>query len=232
VKYLLSTSLPDKTYDLGILAVALETVGGKKYRRRIAECARRLLSTQLDHGMWGYPTGNGDNSNTQYAVLGLRSAARAGVKVPARTWRRVRDHYLGTRGPDGGWSYTLSHRTVSSASMTAAGVSCLLICLENLKLAEEERVALRAEIDRGFDALGEKMKLDKDSLYALYGMERAGVLGSKALFGGKPWYVPGAKRLLDEQGRDGLWRGQYKEAVDTSFAILFLKKATAPISSR
>ena len=76
------------------------------------------------------------------------------------------------------------------------------------------------------------MKLDKDSLYALYGIERAGVLGQPRLLGGQPWYVPGAKRLIDEQGRDGFWRGQYHEAVDSAFAILFLKKATAPLATR
>jgi len=116
--------------------------------------------------------------------------------------------------------------------MTSAGVTCLLICLENADLTEEERTELLAVIDGGFTTLGEKMKIDKDSLYALYGIERAGVLGRRSLMGDQPWYVPGAKRLIEEQSRDGHWRPGYNEPVQTSFAILFLKKATAPISSR
>ena len=116
--------------------------------------------------------------------------------------------------------------------MTSAGVTCLLICLENAELTDEERANLLEVIDGGFTALGEKMKIDKDSLYALYGIERAGVLGRRSLMGDKPWYVPGAQRLIEEQSRDGHWRPGYNEPVQTAFAILFLKKATAPISSR
>ena len=76
------------------------------------------------------------------------------------------------------------------------------------------------------------MKIDTDALYSLYGIERAGILGGRGLMAGKPWYVPGAMRLVEEQDRDGHWRGGYIEVVQTAFAILFLKKATAPISSR
>jgi HEAT repeat protein len=230
--WLLDQPVPDRTYETALVAMALNAVGGKRYKRRIAECARRLAETQNQQGYWGYPTGNGDHSNSQYAVLGLRAAARAGVKVHSRTWRAIRDHLLGVQGEDGGWSYTPANRTHSSCSMSAAGVSCMLIVLENLEMDEEEAAKVRASIDRGFDALGEKMNLSKDTLYALYGIERAGILGSRALMGGKPWYAPGAKRLVEEQGRDGFWRGNYDVAVQTAFAILFLKKATAPISSR
>ena len=191
------------------------------------------LRSNLIRYFGGYPSGDGDHSNTQYAVLGLRSAARVGIRIPKQVWKRILTHFYDSRNPDGGWDYVpTSASDVSSSSMTSAGVTCLLICLENAELTEEERNHLLAVIDGGFTALGEKMKIDKDSLYALYGIERAGVLGSRALMGDQPWYVPGAKRLIEEQGRDGHWRPGYHEAVDTSFAILFLKKATAPISSR
>jgi hypothetical protein len=237
VKYLLETTLPDRTYDLGCVAMALETVGGRRYRRRIGECAKRLLSTQLPAGLWCYPNqnGEGDNSNTQYAVLGLRHAARAGIRIPPKVWRGVRRHFLSTQSAKGGWTYPGRERSEhDSASMTAAGVCCLLVCLENekIKAGSAEEAELLAAIDRGFDALGEAMKLDKDSLYALYGIERAGVLGRRSVMKGKPWYVPGARRLVDEQGRDGSWRGNYHATVDTAFAILFLKRATAPITGR
>jgi hypothetical protein len=233
VKYLLDEPVPDRTYDLGIEAMALEAVNAKRYKRRIGECARAIVKSMNDEGYWGYPSGNGDHSNTQYAVLGLRSAARAGIKIPQKVWKRIITHFYDTQNSDGGWSYhPSSGGKVSSSSMTSAGVTCLLICLENAKLDEEEKTKLLAVIDRGFTALGEKMKIDKDSLYALYGIERAGVLGSRSLMGDRPWYVPGAKRLLSEQSRDGHWRPGYNEPVQTSFAILFLKKATAPISSR
>jgi hypothetical protein len=216
--------------------MALESIGGKRYRSRVVECAKKLISSQLESGLWGYPLGDptesGDNSNTQYAVLGLRSAARVGMRVPERTWRRVRDHFLKTRCSDRGWAYKPSYGALSSASMTAGGVSSLLICLENMKLDETEEEALRAAIEQGFTALGKLMKIEKDTLYALYGIERAGILGRKQLMDGKPWYAPGASRLIAEQDTEGFWRGVYNEAVDTSFAILFLKKATVPIATK
>ncbi len=42
-----------------------------------------------------------DNSNTQYAVLGLNSAARCGVEVPRSLWRGIAEHYLAMQAPDG-----------------------------------------------------------------------------------------------------------------------------------
>jgi hypothetical protein len=233
LRWLVEEPVPASTYDAGLVAMALETIAGKKFRQKIAEAARLLISWQNTDGYWGYPTGNGDHSNSQYAVLGLRSAARAGIPVPGKAWKAIRDHFFATQNEDGGWNYVpQSRKDTSSSSMTSAGVTCLLICLENMELDEAGRTEILASIDRGFDALGKLMKLDKDSLYALYGIERAGVLGSRSLMGGNPWYVPGAKRLVEEQGRDGFWRGQYHEAVDSAFAILFLKKATAPLSTR
>jgi len=230
--YLLKAPVPDKTYDTAIVAMALEAIDRKRFKRHIHRCGKRLIETQMSNGIWGYPTGNGDYSNTQYAVLGLRAAARAGMKVPQRVWRAVLTALYRTKCKDGGWPYVPSPTAGASSSMTSAGITCLLICLENMKLEPEERERLLTEIDAGCTVLGEKMKLDKDTLYALYGIERAGVLGRRAAFGGKPWYVPGAKRLIEEQGRDGFWRRSYNEAVQTSFAILFLKKFTAPIETR
>jgi len=230
VEYLRKATLPKHTYSVALVAMALEAIGGKRYRGRVRECAKQLIETQLDSGLWNYPGLNqGDNSNAQYALLGLRAAARAGVRVPERTWRRACDHFLKTTCPDGGWSYFPTHRQASSSSMTAGGVSSLLICLENMKLDATQRKELVAAIDRGFDALGKKMKIGKDSLYALYGIERAGILGSRLKMAGKEWYAPGVERLIARQTRAGFWQGAYSDEVNTAFAILFLKKATVPL---
>lgn len=228
--YLQKAPVPETTYDAGLVAMALEALGAKRYRRHITACARRLLETQLDAGLWGYPTGNGDNSNTQYAVLGLRAAARAGVRIRRSTWKKIGEYFLEHRCADGGFSYAVQPAARGSSSMTAAGVSCLLICLENGKFGEEDASAIREVVEEAFQALGAVMKLDKDTLYALYAIERSGVLGQRKVIGGKPWYVPGARRLVDDQGRDGLWRGNYAEVVETAFAILFLKRATVPLA--
>lgn len=44
-----------------------------------------------------------DNSNTQYAVLGLESAARCGIRIPDRAWYGIANHFLAVQvenGPD------------------------------------------------------------------------------------------------------------------------------------
>ncbi len=61
---------------------------------------------------WGYPFGYAmdlepghpdwwDNSNTQYAVLGLNSAARCGIRVPRTIWLGIAEHYLSVQAPSG-----------------------------------------------------------------------------------------------------------------------------------
>lgn len=231
LRWLLEQPVPDQTYDAGIVAMTLETLSGKKHKAKITEAARLLIASQNAAGFWGYPSGNGDHSNSQYAILGLRHAARAGVTIPDRVWKAALDHWLATQNEDGGWSYVpQSRKDTSAASMTAAGISSLLICLENREPEPTERMTVQSAIDRGFTALGTVMKLDKDGLYALYGIERASVLGRRSSLAGKAWYAPGAQRILDEQGADGLWTGQYARPVDAAFAVLFLKKATTPIA--
>ncbi len=231
LRWLLEQPVPDTTYDAGLVAMTLETIGGKRHKLKITEAARLLIASQNEAGFWGYPSGNGDHSNSQYAILGLRHAARAGVSISDRVWKDALEHWLATQNEDGGWSYVpQSKRDTSASSMTAAGVSSLLICLENGTFDAAARTTAEAALDRGFTALGTLMNLGKDGLYALYGIERAAVLGRRASMAGKPWYGPGAQRILDEQGADGLWTGSYARPVDAAFAILFLKKATTPIA--
>src|SRR5688500_6857766 len=65
----------------------------------IQKAADWFLTHQKKDGTWGYPDmawpsqaqyeAYYDHSNTQYALLGLKSAARCGVKVPSRVWRKI-----------------------------------------------------------------------------------------------------------------------------------------------
>lgn len=53
---------------------------------------------------WSYPfaqRGITDHSNTQYAILGLRSAGRLGHPSPADVWIRIAEHFLFTQATDG-----------------------------------------------------------------------------------------------------------------------------------
>ncbi len=62
----------------------------------VEEAARWLVNTMGRAGSWGYPEYNDlglDTSNTQYALLGLKSAARCGVKIEPEVWKKVIKHF-------------------------------------------------------------------------------------------------------------------------------------------
>ena len=71
------------------------------------------------------------------------------------------------------------------------------------------------------DALGD--------LYFLWTLERVGVIYTKDLIGDKDWYEWGFPILMKEQLPDGSWEDRhvlpYGPLIDTSFAILFLKRS-------
>lgn len=98
-----------------------------------------------------------DHSNTQYALLGLKAAARCGVPVQARTWKSALTHFLALQEPDGptvarydatvrngkatraapavadrarGWGYVAND--ASYGSMTAGAVASVVICRSEL----------------------------------------------------------------------------------------------------
>ena len=57
------------------------------------------------------------------------------------------------------------------------------------------------------------------------------MLSGIALIQDRDWYFEGACQLLARQGKKGQWHGQGKGSVtDTCFALLFLKRATAPLT--
>ena len=80
-------------------------------------------------GGWGYNARRirpGDNSNTQYALLGLHAASEAGVAINPQVWELARAYWERCQKKDGSWAYTLES-PASTASMTCAGVSSSII---------------------------------------------------------------------------------------------------------
>src|SRR5262249_49189586 len=60
------------------------------------------------------------------------------------------------------------------------------------------------------------------NLYYLFGMERVCAIGDKKRLADHDWYAEGARRLVREQRDDGSWH----DPDGTSFALLFLRRAT------
>src|SRR4051812_26792955 len=81
-------------------------------------------------GSWTYSSSKhtqpGDNSNTQYALLGLHAAAEVGVPVKPEVWALARSYWERSQKHDGSWAYT-PDSAASTASMTCAGISSLVI---------------------------------------------------------------------------------------------------------
>jgi len=196
----------------------------------------------------------GDFSNTQFAILGLRACRDAGIEVPRETWQAAFDYLARTQRKDGGWGYVYAGEQddASYASLTAAGLASASICLHVLgKPVPSNRVVKKAQawLDANFDP-ARNVGIDRSAIvgpsswetYHLYAIERVGsVLGLKEI-GGRGWYPEGARHLLATQRGDGSWvdgggddgvggRAGYLTTADTCFALLFLAKATPPLTA-
>ena len=133
------------------------------------------------------PGGYWDNSNAQFAILGLHSAASAGIKIPRESWERVEKHFLETQNPDGGWGY---QRGGSGGSMSCAGLF---------------RGGEGLEWLAGQFTVEENPNESGNQFYYLYGLERVGVLAGTEFLGDHEWYPEGAQYLLAQQSGDGSW---------------------------
>jgi hypothetical protein len=194
----------------------------------------------------------GDFSNTQFAILGLRACREAGIELPKETWNTALGYLRRFQRNDGGWGYVVQGQQdgASYASLTCAATCSLAICLSALGTKDVRgdtgvKKAL-GWLDRHLD-VARNVGIDQSEVigpspwqyYHLYSLERAGrVLGLETL-GRQPWYAAGAKWLLAAQHADGHWadgegsggsRPSYFTAADTCFALLFLARATRPIS--
>jgi hypothetical protein len=235
-------------YATGLVIWLLATVDEELYRPEIRELASRLAHGAASSGYWGYYNGGlrgnvrdlPNISTTQYAVLGLREASRVGVKVPDRTWKKLERTLRNRQRSDGGWAYTPSGGK-STFTSTAIGVASLVIARAELAREGDDLASIVAtpEVRRGLaamaDRFGEVLRPRWTALdyYGLYAAERAGVVAGVRRLGERDWYAEGAKKLLEAQREDGSWfspgDSRHPPAVSTSFALLFLTRATRPV---
>ena len=210
---------------------------------------RRLPVKKLRDG-----PATGDNSNSQYAALGLRACFDAGIELPRDVVQLAKDWWIKCQGPDEapnngydgarGWTYQKPGKKDDDdddknnmlGSMTAGGVGSLVICDYILGLDWRKNIHARA----GLGWLAAHFTVSDNPggkpwrhYYFLYGMERAGVLAGTEKFGAHAWYPLGARFLLDAQLPNGSWKLEQQSRTnpvwDTCFAILFLKRATKPL---
>jgi RNA polymerase sigma factor (sigma-70 family) len=249
------------TYAISLQTMVFAAVEPERDQLRIAANVSWLERAQINPGdaqpwpgSWTYSDVKrarpGDNSNSQYALLGLQAASEAGVPIRAAVWQSARTYWERAQQKDGSWTYTPDSKA-ASASMTCAGISSLLItgtmgpprgreildgdAIHNCGVGAED-----THLQKGTQWLASQFRVDENfgsgkqwTHYYLYGMERAGRLAGMHFFGEHDWYRLGAEALLREQDKvSGSWKGvlvERDEVLSTSFAVLFLAKGRAPV---
>ncbi len=248
------------TYAISLQTMVFAAADPDRDRSRIVANVDWLDRAQIKTGdpqpwpgSWRYNELNrnrpGDNSNTQYALLGLRAASEVGVPVNPSVWELSRKYWEKAQKRDGGWAYTPDSRT-PTASMTCAGISSLIISghrrfqVQEALNGETIQNCGKGEVNRhvqtGIDWLARHFSIDQNfgsgqqwRFYYLYGLERAGRLAGVRFLDDHDWYRVGAEELVENRNRlSGSWEGQFQEkntVLATSFALLFLSKGRAPV---
>jgi hypothetical protein len=207
-------------------------------RRLKPKIARKMIARKTRDG-----PAEGDNSNSQYAALGLRACFDAGVAIPEETLYRAMRWWVECQHPDEkregeyaarGWGYTTPTKEGRPyAAMTVGGISSLTIYDYMLGRDWKKTTSIKA----GVNWVAQSWTVTSNYYY-LYGLERAGVLYGHEKFGRYAWYPQAAQFILDNQDASGAWVTRpWWEKMDeqifntwnTCFAILFLRHATRPL---
>ncbi|HEV3081049.1 MAG TPA: prenyltransferase/squalene oxidase repeat-containing protein [Gemmataceae bacterium] len=67
--------------------------------------------------------------------------------------------------------------------------------------------------------------IDRTDYYFLWSLERVAMAYALKTIGKKDWYDWGTAIILPRQKADGSWEGYYNPRIDTSFALLFLRRS-------
>lgn len=243
---------PTATYPLSLQTQALAMVSPQADLPILLRNVRLLEDSQKKEGRfaggWSYGNrGGGDNSNSQFAVLGLHEAERAGVRITPVVWKRAAEYWSKCQRLDGSWSYSGGSGT---GSMTCAGIASIWITAEHTN-RPDARVTQDGisccgggtspkSLEAGITWLGKYFSVTQNPAtgspqwlyYYLYGLERVGRFTARRFIGSHDWYLEGAEMLLQSQDKlSGSFRSRGSEGpiVATSFALLFLAKGRRPV---
>jgi hypothetical protein len=246
----------DKTYTVALQTMALCAGQPRRDLPLIQENALWLSRVQIKQGeragSWSYGDAmGGDNSNSQFAVLALHEAERAGAHVDPEVWRLAADYWKGCQEPNGSWGYQPGFP--STGSMTAAGIGAWVICSARVaapsaRIAGETAQCCMPAVEddvlkRAVDWMGRNFSVSRNPgqggagmwhLYYLYGLERVGRLSARRFIGEHDWYREGAELLISRQDPfSHHWVGHHhaedQPHIATSLALLFLSKGRWPV---
>lgn len=177
-----------------------------------------------------------DQSNLQFAILGMWAARRHGV-ASDRALLVADARLRKLQAPDGRWEY--DNRKNYHEPMICAGMLGLVIG-NAVHYPHPGHLAQAIEGDRqialAIQALGKIVSDPKStadappvSVFLLWSVERVAVLFNFTTIDGKDWYGWGAQSLIKNQQPDGSWNnGLYPGTslhTDTCFSLLFLVRS-------
>ena len=243
---------PVATYPTALQTMVFSTAEPDKDAQLVRRNVRWFEETQLRDtrrkGMWSYPVGEGDNSNSQFAILALLRSATIGREGRRAAPAAALAYWQATQNADGSWGYQPGAN--GTGSMTCAGIGAVALALDVLEEGDASVAGNRIRccrphrkqqtIDKAIEWLARNFTVRGNPnnaswpLYYLYGLERAGRLTNQRFIGDHDWYREGCEALLDQQDKiTGAWLerglGQQNPVIGTSFALLFLAKGRRPV---
>ena len=153
-----------------------------------------------------------DNSNSQYGLLGVWSAAEAEVEIPASYWAMVDNHWVTSQRNNGTWDYGPPIVQNDTLAMTCAGLASLFVAHEYLDPplmgGRVGRDPFGPAITRGLAWLEEgenPLKVGQAGEgfwgYNLYGVERVGLASGFKHLGKHDWYATLANQIVRAAAR-------------------------------
>lgn len=238
------------TYAVSLQTMVFAKAEPQRDLLLIQRNVERLQNTQLPNGGWAYPDGNGDPSNSQFALLALHAAEQVGATVRPGIWEKARSYWTSLQNPDGSWGY--GPRVPGTGSMTCAGISSMIIINDSVhrESAKVEgntiecclpQIETEDQMSRGLQWLTRNFSVRTNpdypggfySFYYLYGLERVGRLTAHRFIGQHDWYREGADHLVNRGIlQTDYWAGkgiEQNNSIATSFALLFLSKGRRPV---
>ena len=121
---------------------------GNEYRSEMRAAVAGLLKTQNGHGAWRYfQNSDFDNSNTQFAVLGLGVGAKRGISIPTSAWLDVVRHFK--NGQDKSGAETADRVTLESEKERQRERDALRLVKENQGKSRRGSKGKDKERDKG-----------------------------------------------------------------------------------
>ena len=245
---------PTDTYSVSLQTQALAMVSPKQDLAILERNTRWLEDHQSNGrgvtGGWSYGVNRSgaDNSNSQFAILGLHEAQRAGVRVNPNVWKLSQKYWEAAQRLDGSWGYTAGGGN-GTGSMTCAGIASMWITAEHTERPDAfvngtsisccGGGSSAKPLENGLQWLGKNFSVTRNPpggqqwlRYYLYGLERVGRFTARRFIGNHDWYLEGAKMFVSSQDPlSGSFQSKGSEdaVVATSFALLFLAKGRRPV---